>query len=565
MNTIPYLTNRQGIYYFRRIVPIELRTIIGRREIIRSLATHDLKTARKAVIEMADNLDELFTKIQSGITLLTADDLSAFSKAFSKSKTEALMAEALVDFDDRKVENEEWEALHARTFKQEILDDLRYSRLSNVEPDVNALLSQYKVSLDRSSSLYKQLCRATLQGLADFYSNAEIIINGGFEDPRLVFDHEPEIREVTISELTFDVAIEKYLQDRRSGWSDKQHKSQSALLNYFLKYINEIDGKDASSRTLSSITSKIARDYKEHLQKTPSNKNKVYPTLTPKQSLGAAERDGAKLLSQETQNNYIQCLSTLYGFVTAELDYEGDNPFKGRSNTKAAKKMQRDQRNPFSKEQLTTIFSSPIYTGCKSLSNCHKKGLIIPIDSSKYWVPLIGLFTGMRLQEVLQLYLEDIYQHDNIWVFDLNTNHQDKSLKTPQSKRLVPIHSDLLALGFLDLLEGKISSKKSKRLFEDTKPASDGSYSSTFSKWFSRYLKNINVKTDKTSFHSFRHNIKDGFRDVGESDELAENFVGRSTGTNGESYGSGFSVSRLHEALHKIKFTEQIGVLKPII
>ena len=44
-------------------MPLNIRFFVGRREIIRSLGTHDLKVARKAVIEMADELDKLFSKI----------------------------------------------------------------------------------------------------------------------------------------------------------------------------------------------------------------------------------------------------------------------------------------------------------------------------------------------------------------------------------------------------------------------------------------------------------------------------------------------------------------------
>ena len=51
-----------------------------------------------------------------------------------------------------------------------------------------------------------------------------------------------------------------------------------------------------------------------------------------------------------------------------------------------------------------------------------------------------------------------------------------------------------------------------KRVFEDASLANDGTYSSTFSKWFSRYLEKVELKTAKTSFHSFRHNLKDFFR-----------------------------------------------------
>jgi len=132
-------------------VRLNIRFFVGRREIIRSLGTHDLKVARKAVIEMADELDKLFSKIQMGAELLSPSDLAEFSNAFCASKTQALLSEALVDFDDRKVEDEEWEAFHSRTFRQEVLNDLRHSRLSSAEPEVDALLSQHNVSLDQSS------------------------------------------------------------------------------------------------------------------------------------------------------------------------------------------------------------------------------------------------------------------------------------------------------------------------------------------------------------------------------------------------------------------------------
>jgi integrase len=314
------------------------------------------------------------------------------------------------------------------------------------------------------------------------------------------------------------------------------------------------EGIPVTDLSLEGISTKTARAFKELLQRSPSNARKIYPALNPVEMVEAAERDGARLLGITTQNNYLQSLSSLFNFAIQELDYVGSNPFKGKGSTKKTKLNKRSQRLPFSQEQLTTLFSSPLFKGCQTLASCHKAGRMIPLQSHKYWVPLIGLYSGMREQEILQLYVEDVRQYENLWVFDLNLNHPDKRLKTVQSKRLVPLHEDLISLGFLSFLERRTKQDAKGRLFSDAPMAADGTYSSTFSKWFSRYLKNIAIKTDKTSFHSFRHNIKDGFRNSGCSDELAENFVGRSTGTTGEAYGQGFSVARLHEALHRIEF-----------
>ncbi|MAV25539.1 MAG: hypothetical protein CMQ05_05410, partial [Gammaproteobacteria bacterium] len=488
MKTYPYLLCRKGFYYFRRATPKDLLYFIGQREIIKTLGTTDVRFARKASLEMSEQLDELFAKIRNGKKLLSAEEVACVALDFTRVKTEKLLLEALEDFEDRSKEDEEWEAFHAREYRKQTLEDLRQSRLASAEPDADALLTEHGVSIEKTSALYKQLCRASLRGLADFYVNAAIIVKGDLENPALTFSRltesttQPKEINPTPTGISFAEAIKKYLTDNQNSWGEKQFKSLEAKLNYFLDYASDEDGLNPHQRLLSSITSAQARAYKEHLQRTPTNAKKKYPDLSPKESVAAAAKDNASLLGVTSQNNYLQSLSTLYSFAAKELDYEGDNPFKGRSNPKAAKKNQREQRNPLSKDHLKKLFQSPLFTGCKSLASCHRPGSLVPKESHKYWAPLIGLYTGMRMQEILQLYVADVYQTNNIWLFDLNENHKDQKLKSPQSKRLVPIHHNLLDLDFLEFLR----SKGSGRLFEDAPLASDGTYSSRFSKWFSR-------------------------------------------------------------------------------
>ena len=558
MKTYPYLLCRKGIYYFRRATPKDLLYFIGQREIIKTLGTTDVRVARKAALEMSEQLDELFEKIRNGKKLLSAEEAAYVALDFTRVKTEKLLLEALEEFKDRTKEDEEWEAFHAREYRKQTLEDLRQSRLASAEHDADALLTEHGVPIEKTSALYKQLCRASLRGLADFYVNAEIIVKGDLENPAITFSQleapttQPKEINPSPTGISFAEAMKKYLADNQNSWGKKQFKSVEAKLNYFLDYANEVDGLNPQQRLLSSIRSTQARAYKEHLQRTPTNAKQKYPDLSPKASVAAAAKDNAPLLGVTSQNNYLQNLSTLYSFAIKELDYEGDNPFKGRSNSKAAKRSQREKRNSLSRDQLNRLFTSPLFTGCKSLPSCHKPGTLVPRESHKYWVPLIAFYSGMRMQEMLQLYVTDVYQTNNIWVFDLNRHYKDQSLKSLQSKRLIPIHQNLLDLGFLKFVE----SKRSERLFDDAPLANDDTYSSTFSKWFSRYMSNIGIKTEKTSFHSLRHNMKDFFREVGESDELTENFLGRSTGTTGEAYGSGFSIERYNEALHKIRFTD---------
>ena len=136
---------------------------------------------------MSEQLDELFAKIRNGKKLLSAEEVACVASDFTRVKTEKLLLEALEDFKDRGKEDEEWEAFHAREYRKQTLEDLRQSRLTSAEPDADALLSKHGVSLDKTSALYKQLCRASLRGLADFYVNAEIIVKGDLENPALTF------------------------------------------------------------------------------------------------------------------------------------------------------------------------------------------------------------------------------------------------------------------------------------------------------------------------------------------------------------------------------------------
>jgi hypothetical protein len=58
--------NRHGIFYFRRGVPISLRGIIGKREIIYSLRTREPHNAVNSARIIATRVDQLFYEVRMG-------------------------------------------------------------------------------------------------------------------------------------------------------------------------------------------------------------------------------------------------------------------------------------------------------------------------------------------------------------------------------------------------------------------------------------------------------------------------------------------------------------------
>jgi len=165
-------------------------------------------------------------------------------------------------------------------------------------------------------------------------------------------------------------------------------------------------------------------------------------------------------------------------------------------------------------------------------------------------VPLIGLYSGMRMNEICQLHVADIRQENGVPVFDVNDDGDDKSLKTASSRRIVPIHREIIDRGFLDYV-----ADNKQRVFPDIPMGADKSYSSVFSKRFRRLLKVLCLKRDGLCFHSLRHNFIDGLRNAGVERAIAMAITGHQQGKDvHDSYGYGYNLPVLQEAINKLCF-----------
>ncbi len=99
----------------------------------------------------------------------------------------------------------------------------------------------------------------------------------------------------------------------------------------------------------------------------------------------------------------------------------------------------------------------------------------------KRWIILIGRYSGMRQNEICQLYHNDVMKVDGVWCFRVDNLNPNQTLKTDSSRRFVPIHSQLLVLGLLDFINGRKG-----RLFPEL-TLHLGSYGHYFSRWFTRF------------------------------------------------------------------------------
>lgn len=250
---------------------------------------------------------------------------------------------------------------------------------------------------------------------------------------------------------------------------------------------------------------------------------------------------------KRTADNDIQFLQGLlkWAFTEDYIHHTTKLATEGKSYlTKKQRKQVTKGAEEFSVEKLNMIFEPTAYK-----KYTMKYGY--DHSSSRYWIPLIALHTGMRKEEIAQLKDTDIRTESNIDYFDISTKG-DRSLKTENAPRVIPIHDTLLKLGFMDY----VRSHKGK-LFEETGNA--------VSKAFIRLLEEVGVKPLGAKRAEVLHSMRDTFNNVleraGVGSHVRLTLMGHEGGdTNRESYLSQAALSRLKvEGIDKLVFVETVA------
>jgi len=197
-------------------------------------------------------------------------------------------------------------------------------------------------------------------------------------------------------------------------------------------------------------------------------------------------------------------------------------------------------------EDLSALFDGPVHN--------HNFRPVGGAGEASFWLPILGYSVGFRMAELGQLSVNDILLRDGIWCIWVTTlatvgeptadkmtpdereNQIVKSLKNRQSRRLIPIHPDVLKLGFIEFVEWARTTG-STQLFRDIRADSKGSISGNFSAWYSRYLKKLGIKRPGLDWVSFRHTFKTSCRSTEMPQDAADYLEGHAAGRNSTHYG----------------------------
>ncbi len=212
-----------------------------------------------------------------------------------------------------------------------------------------------------------------------------------------------------------------------------------------------------------------------------------------------------------------------------------------------------DGNRGYTWDEMIQIFSSSKFKNLRQTTG--RPG------NTLFWLPLIAAYTGARREEIAQLYVNDIKQHDSgHWFIRVVDDKPDKSVKTDSSRRDIPIHDDLISLGFLQLVQGL---QPGSRVFPQLVKVSDG-YAGIVSKAWREFTQQCGVyRRGCHPLHGFRHTFKTLSREHGIPKEVSDWLTGHSLGNVGDSYGIN-PMSRMATEMKKYpSIAKATGLLPP--
>lgn len=186
---------------------------------------------------------------------------------------------------------------------------------------------------------------------------------------------------------------------------------------------------------------------------------------------------------------------------------------------------------------------------------------LVDIADPMFWAVIISLYTGMRMEEILQLRVDDFETDRGIWLIRVTDTH-GRRLKNEAARRRIPIHSFLLGLGLLDLVQMRQDQSESY-LFPHLERGPRETRGAAVSKEFTEYRRAHKLYKPRKDFHSLRKTANQRMLDLNVSAEIRYALLGHTNNSvNLKNYSDGFPIEHLRDAIEKLDFNTSM-VLSP--
>ena len=492
-----YLTTHRGILYFRILVPNHLQSLIGKREIRRSLNGLDSRSARTKALRLS----------------LAAQHFFALADDFAHERIHSVEEETIQLFG---ITRENIKSVGTFLFDSTLKKDLSPASLTLLLPsflrEQEGTLS-VKMFSEKAVPVRKESIQDESPAIKDEHNLPSRSVETTRRRIKLEGKNElPNLRE----------ALDAYVKAKTLTWSAASAKDSPPQVRQFVEIVRELEhGRDIR---VDELSREHIRSYFDTLKHLPCRlcgqrqfAGKGWLQLADMGRSGQIER----LLSVKTMEVRQ---TNVRSFVNwCELEYRGAVQAKyvnsGFPKVLSDKDIRRKgvKREAFTQDELKALFGD--------MGKYVQATEGVP---SRFWAPLIALYSGMRLEEICQLHLSDIVKVDGVLCFSINEESGGsgyvKHVKSSAGIRKVPVHPHLWdELGlkkFVASRWAKTSKEKytSTLLFPDLQERVNAvnhatvKLGSALTHWFTRYRRSVGVggqhgEPSTKAFHSFRHTV----------------------------------------------------------
>lgn len=481
--TRPYQHLKTRVYWLRKVVPADLRAVIGKRELKETLGTKDPAEARRKALPVLERFEAIIASARSGHAPVSDRDIHALCGQWYRDR--------MAQVGDNPGRTDDWE--------QEVTDtEAAFAPGETAWSDVGLSAGDRReaaLMLERAGHLATPPAVARLGAalLQTRYAFAGLMERraGGDWAPDAVLETfpapGPKVVPAAPSGFTFGNLV--------AGWAAERGTAGKALYD--------------RERTAAALQAFLGHD--------------VAARVTADDVVRWKEARLAAGKSVKTVANDIGELRPIWtwGRVNRKLS-EPDNPFAGLAPR--TKKDGRRVRGPFTQDDSKALLTAARDQPAALLR----------------WLPWLLCFTGARISEACQSAKEDFAQlEDGTWVLHIHENGPGRELKTAHSERMVPLHPSLVADGFTAYV-ASLAAKSP--LFPEVRPDLFGSRGGTASKSYGRWVRTAVKITERSKdpAHAWRHRFEDEARRAGVPQTVTDGLMGHQNAQNeSESYGRG--------------------------
>lgn len=546
-----YLYQRANTWWFRKTIP----TVNARHDIRLSLKTKQLHAARSLALILNSQYNHWKAQY-SGSPKMTKEHIAFFQQQL-KLLVNRWWQREMDDFhgnldkgidelnDLQHVATGLIEFHHKRIIKKEYRDNAKNQRIAATLLD-EIQEQQSDITSNLTEQDYQQLALMVDQASLQHYQR----LNTYLSNPTPDWLNAPttfEVESIIDDKPRYPLSklISEYQEEsRQKGHSQKTQNKYAQCLALAISYFGDV--------LVDTITPEQGRHFRECLKTFPLG-IKTKEMLAQPLSEIIKKHPRTQIISVETANSHLQKVSQFFDWIVS-LGYLTYNPIP-QEPLPAPRVNHKDDRAVITDEEAIQVFQHPLFTMHQGVKT---KKIQQPYH---FWLPLLCLFTGMRPGEACQLFTNDIEKVNDIWCIRVDNRYEKQRLKTPNAKRYIPIHQQLIDLGFLVFVNDKAGQdSQNTRLFPEIMLIQD-SFATKPGEWFNRNLRDRRSLPEHVTLYSFRHYFRDKLLALHPSDEYLNKIMGHQT----SSYGKALPKEQqaMHELVNKLDFSAIIVQVKP--